>query len=55
MTRTFEASSKNQAEFNYLESYGNTLGLLKSIEKEGYRIWIAEYAPVAYHQAQVKF
>ena len=45
----------NQTEFDSLESDGDILGLLNTIEQEGNGVRISEYAPVAYHQAQVKF
>ena len=50
-----QSKFRNRANFDYLKSYGNTLGLLNAIDQEGYTIRIAEYAPVTYHQAQVKF
>ena len=43
---------RNRADFDYLESYGDTLGLLKAIKQEGYGMQSAEYAPVAYHQVR---
>ena len=46
---------RNWADFNYLESSGNTLGLLNTIEQEGYVLRSAKYSHFAYHHVQVKF
>ena len=45
----------NQADFDSLESSGDTDGLLNVINQERYRLRSAKYAFVAYHLAQVKF
>ena len=46
---------RNRADFDSLDSSGDNLGLLNVINQEGCRLRSAEYAPVAYHPAQVKF
>ena len=45
---------KNWVDSNSLESDGDNLSLLSTIEHEVYGVRSAEYEPAAYHQAQVK-
>ena len=46
---------RKRADFDSIESSSDILGLLNAIEQEGYRVKSAEYAPIVYHQAQVRF